>query len=126
MIPVVGPAIAAGTLGVIVSNAAAGAGIVGLVGALVGAGVPEHEAKFYDKEFEAGRTVVTVTADHRADEATAILRRHGAYDMSTRDSVLPRTAGATTQAVAPPASQTAVTATRATTVHSTGRGADPM
>jgi hypothetical protein len=34
--PVVGPAIAAGTLGVVLSNAAAGAGIAGLVGALVG------------------------------------------------------------------------------------------
>ena len=84
VIPVIGPAIAAGTLGVILSNAAAGAGIVGLVGALIGAGVPEHEAKYYHQEFEAGRTVVTVTSDGRGNEATAILLRHGAYDMSTR------------------------------------------
>ena len=47
----------------------------GLVGALVGAGVPEHEAKYYHEEFEAGRTIVTVTANGRADEATAILRQ---------------------------------------------------
>jgi uncharacterized protein (TIGR02271 family) len=86
MIPVIGPAIAAGTLGVILSNAAAGAGIAGLVGALIGAGIPEHEAEYYHEEFEAGRTIVTVTADGRIDEATAILRRYGAYDMSTRDS----------------------------------------
>jgi len=86
VIPIVGPAIAAGTLGVILSNAAAGAGIAGLVGALVGAGVPEHEATYYHEEFEAGRTIVTVTADGKAAEATAILRRHGAYDMSTRGS----------------------------------------
>jgi len=86
VIPVVGPAIAAGTLGVIVSNAAAGAGIVGVAGALIGAGVPEHEAKYYDKEFEAGRTIVTVTADGQADKATAILRRHGAYDVSNRSA----------------------------------------
>jgi len=84
VIPVIGPAIAAGTLGVIVSNAALGAGVVGLAGALIGAGIPEHEAKYYEEEFEAGRTIVTVKADGRADEATAILRRHGAYDMSTR------------------------------------------
>ena len=38
VIPIVGPAIAAGTLGIILSNAAAGAGIGGLVGVLVGAG----------------------------------------------------------------------------------------
>jgi len=87
IIPVVGPAIAAGTLGVVLSNAAAGAGIAGLVGALVGAGLPEHEAAYYQGEFEAGRTIVTVNADGRADEATAILRRLGAYDMSTRGSV---------------------------------------
>lgn len=97
VIPVVGPAIAAGTLGVILSNAAAGAGIAGLVGALIGAGVPEHEATYYQGEFEQGRTIVTVQADGRADEASAILRRRGAYDMSTRGSV----GGATTSGSAP-------------------------
>jgi hypothetical protein len=84
VIPVVGPAIAAGTLGVVLSNAAAGAGIAGLIGALVGAGLPEHEAKYYQGEFEAGRAIVTVNAGNRSDEATAILRRCGAYDMSSR------------------------------------------
>jgi hypothetical protein len=84
IIPVVGPAIAGGTLGVILSNAALGAGVGGLVGALVGAGIPEDEARYYHSEFEAGRTIVTVRADGRADDAMAILRRYGAYDMSTR------------------------------------------
>jgi hypothetical protein len=84
VIPVVGPAIAAGTLGVMLSNAAAGAGIAGLVGALVGAGVPEHEAKYYQGELEAGRTIVTVNASGRVDDATSILRRCGGYDMSTQ------------------------------------------
>ena len=87
VIPVVGPALAAGTLGVILSNAAAGAGIAGLAGALIGAGVPEHEAKYYDKEFEAGRTIVTVTADGQTDQATAILRKYGAYDVSDRSDL---------------------------------------
>jgi len=84
VIPVVGPAIAGGTLGVILSNAAAGAGLAGLAGALLGYGIPEEEAKFYHGEFEAGRTIVTVTADGRCDEATSIMRQHGGYDMSTR------------------------------------------
>jgi hypothetical protein len=88
VIPVVGPAIAAGTLGVILSNAAAGAGIAGLVGALVGAGLPEHEAQYYQDEFEAGRVIVTVNAANRANEAAAILRRNGAYDMSSRGAAL--------------------------------------
>ena len=80
-----------GTLGVILSNAAAGACIAGLVGALVGAGIPEDEAKYYHGEFEAGRTIVTVSAGSRYDEAAAILRRFGAYDMSTRGTAAGRT-----------------------------------
>jgi hypothetical protein len=84
VIPVVGPAIAGGTLGIILSNAAVGAGVGGLVGALVGAGIPEDEARYYHGEFEAGRAIVTVQAGGRADDAMAILRRHGAYDMNTR------------------------------------------
>ena len=102
IIPVVGPAIAAGTLGVVLSNAAAGAGIAGLVGALVGAGIPEHEAEYYHGELESGRTIVTVTADAKADEATAILRQFGAYDMSSRG-----TAAATTRAATGPAARSA-------------------
>ncbi len=87
VIPVIGPAIAAGTLGIILSNAAAGAGIAGLVGALIGAGLPHEEAHYYQNEFEAGRTIVTVHTDGRQGEAVSILRSHGAYDMSTRGTV---------------------------------------
>jgi len=83
VIPIIGPAIAGGTLGIILSNAALGAGVAGLTGALIGAGIPEEEAKFYHGEFEAGRTIVTVNANGQYDEAFAILSRHGAYDMKT-------------------------------------------
>jgi hypothetical protein len=83
-IPIVGPAIVGGTLGVLLSNAAAGAGVAGLAGALIGAGLPEGEAASYERELQAGRTLVTVRADSRADEARAILQRHGAYDLSRR------------------------------------------
>ena len=65
VIPVVGPAIAAGTLGVMLSNVAAGAAISGLIGALVDAGLPEQEAKYYEGEFEAGRVIVTGVLGHR-------------------------------------------------------------
>src|SRR6185312_7050656 len=77
VIPVIGPAIAAGTLGVILSNAAAGAAIAGLAGALIGYGIPEEEARYYHGEFEAGRTILTVTADGRYEEVRTILSRHG-------------------------------------------------
>jgi uncharacterized protein (TIGR02271 family) len=80
VIPVIGPAIAAGTLATILTNAAAGAAIAGLAGALIGMGIPEEEAKYYESELQAGRFLVTVRADGRFDEARAILMRHGAYD----------------------------------------------
>ena len=81
VIPGIGPAIAAGTLGVILANAAGGAAIAGLAGALIGLGIPEDEAKHYEGEFKAGRTIVTVkdTAG-RNNEAWTILQRFGAYN----------------------------------------------
>lgn len=84
VIPVVGPAIAGGTLGVILSNAAAGAGIAGLVGTLIGAGVPHDEAVYFESEFQSGGILMTVnTHDHR-DEAYAILRSHGAHNLRSK------------------------------------------
>lgn len=84
VIPVIGPAIAGGTLGILLSNAAAGAGIAGVAGALIGAGIPEEEAGYYENELKTGRTLVTVKADGRISEASSILRSHGAYDMQTQ------------------------------------------
>jgi hypothetical protein len=75
--------IAGGTLAVLLANAAGGAAVAGVLGALIGAGVPEEEAKFYNREFEAGRTIVTVKADGRSDEVINMLRHNGAYDMHT-------------------------------------------
>jgi hypothetical protein len=88
VIPVIGPAIAGGTLGVILTNAAAGAGLGGVAGALIGAGIPEDEAQYYQGEFEEGRAIVTVHPGGRADEARAILRSYDAYDMSSRGNVM--------------------------------------
>jgi hypothetical protein len=79
VIPVVGPAIAAGTLGTILLNAAGGAAIASVAGALIGLGIPEEEASYYEGEIKAGRYLVTVHADGRYEEAWNILQRHGAY-----------------------------------------------
>jgi len=84
LIPGIGPAIAGGALAVLLSSAAAGAAVAGLAGALIGLGLSESEAKYYEDEFHAGRTIVTVKADGRYDEAVAVFRRFGAYDHSTR------------------------------------------
>jgi uncharacterized protein (TIGR02271 family) len=80
VIPVVGPVLAVGALGTILLNAAGGAAIAGIAGALIGWGIPEDEAEFYEGEVKAGRFLVTVEADTRADEARAILHRFGGFD----------------------------------------------
>jgi hypothetical protein len=80
VIPVIGPAIAAGTLGVILTNAAAGAAIAGVVGTLVGMGIPEEEAHYYEEEFKLGRYIVTVKAEGRQSEVLTIFRRNGAVE----------------------------------------------
>jgi uncharacterized protein (TIGR02271 family) len=48
---------------------------------LVGLGLTKEEADFYNTEFEAGRTVVTVTAPGREQAAESLLRDHGGYDL---------------------------------------------
>jgi hypothetical protein len=79
-IPVIGPILALGTLGTILLNAVAGAAVVGLVGALMGWGIPEEDARFYEEEVRGGRFLVSVDAGNRDVEAWAILHRKGAYN----------------------------------------------
>jgi len=78
LVPVIGPALAAGTLGTILTNAAGGAAVLGLTGALAGWGMSDADVDYYENEFEEGRTIVSVRADERADVARRILDDHGA------------------------------------------------
>jgi uncharacterized protein (TIGR02271 family) len=80
VIPVIGPVLAVGALGTVLLNAATGAAIAGIAGALIGWGIPEDEAEYYESEVKAGRFLVTVEADGRADEARRILHRFGGFD----------------------------------------------
>jgi len=86
LLPAIGPAIAGGTLAAILSSAAAGAAAAGIAGALIGLGIPEEEANYYESEFQAGRMIVTVNADSRYDEAVSIMQRFQGYDYATRDT----------------------------------------
>jgi uncharacterized protein (TIGR02271 family) len=79
----IGAAVVAGTLGTILTNAVAGAAVAGLAGALIGWGIPEEEAKYYESELKAGRFLVTVDAGNRKDEAWTIIHRHGGYNRTT-------------------------------------------
>lgn len=83
LIPGIGPVIAGGILAAVLGGAAAGAAAGGIVGALIDAGVPEDEARYYDREFQTGRAIVTVKTDGRYNEAADILRRYGNVEMQT-------------------------------------------
>src|SRR5579859_7852408 len=87
VIPGIGPFIAAGAFAAALGGAAIGAGIGAIAGALMGMGVPEEHAKYYEGEARAGKTLVTVRANGRYDDAQRILREHGAYDVDSRDSM---------------------------------------
>jgi uncharacterized protein (TIGR02271 family) len=98
--------IAGGLLAGIVGGAAVGAAAGGLMGALVGSmGVPEEEARYYDQEFRSGRTIVTVKADGRYDEAQRILRQYDAYDVTSQPGAATAPVGAATAAGEAPASR---------------------
>jgi uncharacterized protein (TIGR02271 family) len=83
VLPAIGPVIAGGIFASILASAAGGAAAGGIVGALIGLGIPEDEARYYEGEFQGGRTVVTVQAEQRAEEARSILMRHGGYDRNS-------------------------------------------
>jgi len=84
LLPPLGMVVAGGLLASVLASAAGGAAVAGLVGALIGLGISEEDAKYYEGEFHAGRTIVTVqSADGRLGEALAIARRHNGYDRAT-------------------------------------------
>lgn len=112
LLPGIGPVIAGGALAAILASTGVGAAIGGIAGALIGLGVPEEEASYYESEFKAGRTLVTVKAENRYNEALAILRRHGGHAQERTGSFVRReyaatATGAAVRPTATPAPHTA-------------------
>lgn len=87
LLPAIGPVIAGGTLAAIAASAATGAAACGVAGALIGMGVPDEDAEYYENEFRAGRVIVSVKSDSRMAEAEAVLRKFGALRDTQRVSV---------------------------------------
>ncbi len=83
VLPGIGPVIVGGLLAATLGGAAVGAASGGVVGALVGMSVPEEEALHYESQFHSGRTLLTVRADNRYEEAVAILRRAEQWEPET-------------------------------------------
>ncbi len=80
VIPVIGPVLAMGPLAAALISAGAGAAAGGIAGALIGWGIPEEDAAYYEGEVKAGRYLVTVEAGDRTAEAQLALHRHGGFD----------------------------------------------
>jgi hypothetical protein len=81
LIPGIGPVVAGGILLTALAGAAIGAVAGSILGAFVSMGVPEQVAHRYAREFEAGRTIVTVKTASRQQEALDLLRRKGALEV---------------------------------------------
>jgi len=84
-IPGVGPFIAAGPIMAALGGAALGTATGGIVGALVGMGIPEFEAKRYDAKIREGNILISVhTEDSKQrDIAKDIFKRNHADDISS-------------------------------------------
>ena len=78
VIPGIGPIIAGGALASTLAGAGIGAAAGGLIGALVGMGIPEEEARYYERGFREGGVLITVDAAARKAEARQILLNAGA------------------------------------------------
>lgn len=84
-IPGVGPFIAAGPLMAALSGSAIGGSLGLVVGAIVGAGIPEYEAKKYEMGLKEGKILISVdvNSDEAVKRATEIMKKEGAKDISS-------------------------------------------
>jgi hypothetical protein len=82
-IPGVGPLIAAGPIVAALAGAGVGSAVGGLAGALIGLGLPEIEAKRYEREVKEGRMLLSVRCEDPrfAASALTILKETGAKDI---------------------------------------------
>lgn len=89
-IPGFGPFIAAGPIVAALSGSAVGGSLGLLIGSIVGAGIPEYEAKKYESGLKAGNILISVHTDNEEEikKATEIMKKEGAKDISsTREKV---------------------------------------
>ncbi|KLD64883.1 hypothetical protein [Dyella japonica] len=84
-IPGAGPFIAAGPIMAALSGAAVGTATGGVVGSLVGLGMPEFEAKRYDAKIREGNILISVHTESgkQKDVAKDVFKRNNADDIST-------------------------------------------
>ena len=84
-IPGLGPFIAAGPIMAALSGSAVGGSVGLLIGALIGSGIPEYEAKKYEAGLKVGNILISVHADNdeEIERAIEIMKKEGAKDISS-------------------------------------------
>src|SRR5580700_11932551 len=84
-IPGIGPLLAAGPIVALLAGAGAVGMAGGIVGALVGFGIPEYEALRYEGRVKHGGILMSVHCDdsHWVKRAEEVLKRTGAEDISS-------------------------------------------
>jgi hypothetical protein len=84
-IPGLGPFIAAGPIVAALSGSAVGGSLGLLIGTLIGAGIPEYEAKKYELGLKEGNILISVHADNGEEikRANDIMKKEGAKDISS-------------------------------------------
>jgi hypothetical protein len=88
-IPGLGHCIAAGPIMIELSRTPKADQVEDLIDALIGVGIPAHEAKHYQAKIKAGRTLIavnTATAETR-DAANTIFQQAEAEDISSSEEV---------------------------------------
>ncbi|HOB40053.1 MAG: general stress protein [Limnochordia bacterium] len=79
-IPGIGPIVAAGPLAGALSGAVTG----GVAGGLIDLGIPEDKGRQYEENLKQGGVLAVIeTSDDKANDASSILRQHGAKDVET-------------------------------------------
>lgn len=88
-IPALGPLVAAGPIMAALAGVGVGGAVGGVAGALGGIGIPEYEAKRYEKFVQDGGILLSVHVDDGdwKDKAQDILEAAGARDISSTSEV---------------------------------------
>ena len=73
----IGPVIAGGALIGLLASMGVGATVGSAIGGLVGLGVTQDDADYFERELKSGKTLVTVATNDNTDEAIDILQRTG-------------------------------------------------
>lgn len=83
-IPGIGPVLTAGALATALGSTVVGAGLGGVVGALVDLGIPDDEAKEYADSIQNGQILVSVTGnDREIKKAQKVFASENAVEMQT-------------------------------------------